>query len=77
MPFYHFRFIEEGGRVVLGEDQDCIDEEEAVMRGRLELGQRSYRQVEVWLRDRRIVSLPDEAQAKQPQPLVSCSLREG
>jgi hypothetical protein len=57
MPFYHFRFIEDGGRVIVGEDHDCVDDKGALLRAYAELEQRPFRRVEVWLRDRRIASL--------------------
>ena len=57
MPFYHFRFMEEGGRVVVGEDHDCADDERALLRAYSELEQRPYRRVDVWLHGRRIASL--------------------
>jgi hypothetical protein len=57
MPFYQFRFIDTGGRVVVGEDHDCADDKGALLRAYSELEQRPFRRVEVWLRDRRIASL--------------------
>jgi hypothetical protein len=57
MPFYQFRFIDTGGRVVVGEDHDCADDKGALLRAYSELEQRRFRRVEVWLRDRRIASL--------------------
>ena len=49
MPFYYFRFIEDGGRIAIGEDHDCTDHQDALVRAHSELEQRPYRRVEVWL----------------------------
>lgn len=68
MPFYHFRFIEDGGRVAVGEDHDCPDDRSALMHAQRELEQRPYRKAEVWLRGQRIASLGAVGEFNSPAP---------
>jgi hypothetical protein len=70
MPFYHFRFVEDGGRIVEGEDHDCADDQAAQARAHAELRHGPYRRVEVWRGDRLVASLGTVDREPRGDPAV-------
>jgi hypothetical protein len=83
MPLYHIYFVDETGRIMVGEDHECHDDASAVRVARTTLRQSDYPLAEIWDHDKRVGTarhfswVDPHAKRSEPRAKLLATIREG